>query len=306
MSTYICKVCNKEMTKKGFGGHISYKHKLTAKEYYDKYLKQPEEGICPICGKETQFQRIFAGYAKYCCTSCARQDFNVQNKYTSTMKEKYGYEHALQVPEIHSKLLNTLKEKQSKFELENNCVRIKSLFPIYGFGWYQANIVDLIVYNGNTYVSKNDIDKIIDYTNKNHTKVSIEEKELVDTIKSVYFGPIETNTRKVISPKELDIYLPDLKLAIEYNGLYWHSNKRQKPEYHLNKSLVCREKNIRLIHIYEFEDLKQQKQLLKDLILGKDNYPKEDFNKNNLIKNIPKPTIIYNEHYTIYGAGSLY
>ena len=111
VSTYICKICNKEMTKKGFGGHISYKHKLTAKEYYDTYLKKPEEGVCPICGKETQFQRIFAGYAKYCCTSCAKQDSNVQSKYMSTMKEKYGYEHALQVPEIHSNLLNTLKEK---------------------------------------------------------------------------------------------------------------------------------------------------------------------------------------------------
>ena len=72
------------------------------------------------------------------------------------------------------------------------------------------------------------------------------------------------------------------------------------------KSLLCREKNIRLIHIYEFEDLDQQIKLLQDLILGQDNYPKEDFNKNNLIDSIPKPEIIYqSDRYTIYGAGPL-
>ena len=71
------------------------------------------------------------------------------------------------------------------------------------------------------------------------------------------------------------------------------------------KSLLCREKNIRLIHIYEFEDIEEQKQLLKNLILGIDNYPKNDFNKNNLIENIPEPEIIYKDRYTIYGAGPL-
>ena len=70
---------------------------------------------------------------------------------------------------------------------------------------------------------------------------------------------------------------------------------------------MCKEKNIRLIHIYEFEDFEKQKQLLKDLILGQDNYPKNDFNKNNLIDNIPVPEIIYKENnLTIYGAGKLY
>ena len=69
---------------------------------------------------------------------------------------------------------------------------------------------------------------------------------------------------------------------------------------------MCRDKGVRLIHIYEFEDINKQKQLLKDLILGTDNYPKDDFNKNNLINDIPKPKIIYKDSkYTIYGAGKL-
>lgn len=77
-------------------------------------------------------------------------------------------------------------------------------------------------------------------------------------------------------------------------------------EYHLNKSIKCRQKNIRLIHIYEFENLDEQLKLLKNLILGIDNYPKEDFNKNNLTNNIPQPEIIYQDNrLTVYGAGPL-
>lgn len=73
------------------------------------------------------------------------------------------------------------------------------------------------------------------------------------------------------------------------------------------KSLLCRDNGIRLIHIYEFEDLNEQLKLLKSLILGKNNYPKNDFNKNNLILKVPEPEIIYKDNnYTIYGAGKLY
>jgi len=84
-------------------------------------------------------------------------------------------------------------------------------------------------------------------------------------------------------------------------------NHNPQINYHLNKSLMCKNQNVRLIHIYEFEDFNIQKQLLKDLILGQDNYPKDDFNKNNFNNKIPKPKIIYKDgKNTIYGAGKLY
>ena len=51
--------------------HIKNKHKLLFKDYYDKYLKKEGEGICPICGKETNFKTISNGYSTYCCISCA-------------------------------------------------------------------------------------------------------------------------------------------------------------------------------------------------------------------------------------------
>lgn len=58
--------------------------------------------------------------------------------------------------------------------------------------------------------------------------------------------------RSVIEPLELDIYIPNYNLAIEYNGLVWHSEKHGKDKnYHKNKTDMCREKGVRLIHIWE-------------------------------------------------------
>lgn len=50
------------------------------------------------------------------------------------------------------------------------------------------------------------------------------EIELQSFIESIYKGPIIKNDRKVLDGKELDVYLPEKNLAIEFNGLYWHSD----------------------------------------------------------------------------------
>ena len=63
-----------------------------------------------------------------------------------------------------------------------------------------------------------------------------------------------SNTRSVIKRRELDIYIPSKQLAIEYNGLYWHSEEKGKDRmYHLDKLNACNEKGIHLIQIFEDE-----------------------------------------------------
>ena len=81
---------------------------------------------------------------------------------------------------------------------------------------------------------------------------SNQEKELKDFVSSLEINFI-CNTRSIISPLELDIYIPDHKLAIEYNGLYWHSDQFKGKEYHLFKTLQCEKLGIQLIHIFEDE-----------------------------------------------------
>lgn len=63
--------------------------------------------------------------------------------------------------------------------------------------------------------------------------------------------------RTAIAPLELDIFLPDKKLAIEYHGLYWHSynskETSQERNRHQIKSLRCINSNIKLFQIFDFE-----------------------------------------------------
>lgn len=195
------------------------------------------------------------------------------------------------------------------FEQTHQCTQIKTLIEIYGQGWKSLNLPIIVLDRGAHFIENKYIPQIEAYANSYHfNKTSKKEKELVKFIQSFYPGIIQENIKRVIPPQELDIYLPDLQIGIEYNGIYWHSTKHIADiNYHLNKSILCRSKNIRLIHIYEFEDFEEQKQLLKKLIEGKDEYPDKDFNKNNLLPGIPQSQIIYHTNYfTIYGAGNLY
>lgn len=80
------------------------------------------------------------------------------------------------------------------------------------------------------------------------------ENSLVDFIKTFYIGTVLTSDRTYIKPKELDIVLPNINLAIEFNGLYWHSFRTNKDKnYHLNKTNACRDAGLRLIHVFENE-----------------------------------------------------
>ena len=96
------------------------------------------------------------------------------------------------------------------------------------------------------------------------------EKELCRYIKSVYLGKVLENTRKFIGRKELDIYLPELKLAFEYNGEYYHDiHEKRNPGYHEEKRKACKKANITMIEIWENDWRKDQdkiKTLIKEII----------------------------------------
>lgn len=94
--------------------------------------------------------------------------------------------------------------------------------------------------------------------------ISHQENEIYTFIQSIYSGNIQKNIRSVISPLELDLYLPDAALAIEFDGLYWHS-RTQDPQKHISKTLACENKNIRLLHIFE-DEWRDKKEIVKSMI----------------------------------------
>lgn len=99
----------------------------------------------------------------------------------------------------------------------------------------------------------------------NITKSSAED-EIYKYIQTIYTGKIDLKNRDVLDDKkELDIYVPDLKVAFEINGLYWHSEKYKGKKYHIEKTLSAKEKGVRLVHILE-DEWYQKPEICKDKI----------------------------------------
>ncbi len=90
--------------------------------------------------------------------------------------------------------------------------------------------------------------------------VSVGERQVAEFIQSLV--ECKTNVRDILpSQQELDIYIPSLNIAIEYCGLYWHSDKFKDPNYHYNKLIECNLVGIRLITIFSDEWSNQRQQV---------------------------------------------
>lgn len=80
------------------------------------------------------------------------------------------------------------------------------------------------------------------------------ESSIVEYLKTLGITNLVQNDRSLLDGKEIDILLPDKQLAIEVNGVYWHSEKYGKDSaYHLKKTLACQENGIQLLHIFDTE-----------------------------------------------------
>lgn len=114
------------------------------------------------------------------------------------------------------------------------------------------------------------------------------EKDIIDYIKKHYKIDVIERDRNVLKGKELDIYIPSKKIAIEFNGIYWHSTVFKDKYYHQQKTIDCAKQGIRLIHIFEYEwlDEKKKNKILKLI----DNIISEDYTtiaaRNCIIKEI--------------------
>lgn len=99
-------------------------------------------------------------------------------------------------------------------------------------------------------------------------KTSKPEKEIMEFLTSLGIK-VEQHNREILNGKELDLYLPEYRLAIEYNGLYWHSDCCVSDRYrHFKKHETCLRKNIGLITIWQNE-WETRKEAVKNIILNR-------------------------------------
>ena len=106
---------------------------------------------------------------------------------------------------------------------------------------------------------------IIGNMNMTPTWTSSGEIEIINFIKSFGINCEKSKNRKLLMGKEIDILIDDIKIGIEYNGLYYHTERMGKNSvYHLNKTMSCNEIGYGLIHIFEDEWM-----IKKDIVKSK-------------------------------------
>lgn len=84
------------------------------------------------------------------------------------------------------------------------------------------------------------------------------ENEVSDFVESLG-AKVDRHRKDLLNGLEIDIYIPDKKIGIEFNGTYWHSEEIKGKTYHLNKTLRAYKNGIHLIHIFEYEWADEQK-----------------------------------------------
>lgn len=183
-------------------------------------------------------------------------NLDIRQKIKETNLEKYGVEHYRQ----HHMIEALPKLNDREWLIEQHHTLKKTLSQI-------ANELGLGKWIGTVHRAMVKFNIDIKYYYE-----SAQQRELSDWL-TVQGVKVETNVRDIIKG-ELDIYLPDYNLAIEYCGVFWHSDfhPRMTRTYHLDKLKQCQSKHIRLLTIYEDEWV-YKKDIVKQKILniiGKD------------------------------------
>ena len=82
---------------------------------------------------------------------------------------------------------------------------------------------------------------------------SLKENNIFFFIKNV-LPKVQTGVRNIITPYEIDIFIPELNIGFEYNGSYWHTDIKKGKYYHKIKTGYAHTKNVKLYHIWEHDN----------------------------------------------------
>jgi endogenous inhibitor of DNA gyrase (YacG/DUF329 family) len=236
-----------------YGGHpmttdevkTNFKSSLYNKYGVDSYSKLPD---FKLKVKKTLLERY------------GDENYSNVDKIKSTMMERYGVDNAAKLKSVVDKRTNTKKSNHYDFLVNycnsNNLEFICSEEEYKGYHFTNIYKFNCKVCNKNfesTVYNLNNLFCDYCYPEKITTVENQFYKFLQDTLSKETI--IKRNDRTILNGKELDFYIPDLKIAFEINGLYWHSENGGgiNKNYHLNKTKSCSFYGISLIHIFENE-----------------------------------------------------
>jgi endogenous inhibitor of DNA gyrase (YacG/DUF329 family) len=231
---------------------------------------------CPQCGSPTNWKSWSVGYRPYCSIKCGaiyrasqKPKKIKQKKALLTKEERVMRQERSNLARYGVRwpwMLKTVKEKKAKagaVKLAEKWIeelRQNDLVPLFTSNEYIDNRQYLPV-SCRKCGTEFELQRLRWVENKNKCptcwtpRASKGQHELADWIKSL--GIVyRINDRKIFNGKiELDIFIPDHNLVIEYDGLYWHS-ERGRPDIKqksMSKFFALRERGLKHIMIFEDE-----------------------------------------------------
>lgn len=207
-------------------------------------------GKSPVSSEKVQEKRKQTCLDRYGCVSNL-QTIETKEKIKQTCLQRYGVESASKSSIIKQKSIRSNLIR--RYKILSNLTDATPLFSVEEY----TGVMDYKKYAWCCNICKTkfyaDIcNKASPICSKCNPKNRKTQQELVSFIQK-YTTPIQ-NYRKAIPNREIDIFIPSKNIGIEFNGNYWHSDKNIiDSNYHLNKSVLCEQNNIRLIQVFEDE-----------------------------------------------------
>ena len=206
---------------------------------------------------------------------------DIMNKVINTNRERYGVDYVMQDPDIAHKnkvsKLNTLIFQHDFLVGITNtglwqcvCPHDKTFRDAHDIctdcpGYYEISSIN---YYGRKEFGYESCTNILPIQSKNrNTFIEQFIKDILNEVGITY----ETNNRSILSGKELDIYIPSKNMAIECNGIYWHSTASpcyKGSKTHFNKWKSCKDIGIQLLTIWE-DEIISKPEIIKSIILAK-------------------------------------
>lgn len=230
-------------------------------------------------------------YKEYCLDKYgvdnSFKDPVVQEKKNNTMIERYGSKCALMHEDVKQKSIKTnlelygaesfnksiyFKQKIHKNYIKFYKKKLPKDYDITDFKILTDNILKIKCNSCNKYYETTY--KLLYQRTKLYSvepcticngldnKISWGEQELYNYV-STLTDTIQT--AKILNGKDIDMYCENLNFGIEYNGIYWHSEKYKDKYYHHNKYVLSKMKNIKLFSVYENMWL-NNKEMIKTLL----------------------------------------
>lgn len=215
---------------------------------------------------------------------------SVKKKFNDTCLENWGSIHFKKSEKFKFKELDKHLIKLNIYHSQYDLPKINKLSDLnYNMTCTKCNSVFDISINAYNIRKNQNLDICI-ICNPILYNRSLGEIDLFNFIKENYKGEIIQGYRL---SKEVDIYLPELKIGFEYNGVFWHSEQRKDNAYHYEKFKYFQENNINLIQIWE-DDWLYKKNIIKSIINNKIGNSKRIFGRKTVIKEVSnKDSIIF-------------